>query len=557
MPPFYIDIETDNTNGAGLDVFSTKIVTVQVLLPSGEIRIIKDPKNLDNIKPLLENNLAVVHNLKFDSKFLKYQFGVTLYNVYDTYLAEIVLSGGLYAGQYGVTGLSDLVFRYCGHKMSKQEQKGFRYGIPLTQEQEQYAADDLKYLPGIYKQQRSKIKLLELENIINIEMKALPAIVWLELSGIFVDLEKLNKLKKEIYIKKHEAEQSLYEMLRTSKINLNSTQQLTLELNQIGIPVENTTSEELAKFDHPIIQKLMEYKEAEKLLNTFVGKLSNYINKRSGSVHADFFQIGAKSGRLSCTKPNLQQQPSRTLPEWRSIFKASAGNKIITADYSQIELRILAQVSQDDEYIHSYKENRDLHKLTASKIFKKPIDEVNMKDRSIAKTVNFGIVYGMGALGLQKKLKAAGTEITLNEAKKMIDEYFKAYPGVAKYLKDISILGLKNLELRSLSGRLIKFESPKTKLQRSSIKRESKNLPIQSLCADMIKIAMANIFLRLEPKDVKFINTVHDELVFECTEAQADEVKDIVKEEMEKAGELFLKDVPCISEVKVSDTWEK
>ena len=245
------------------------------------------------------------------------------------------------------------------------------------------------------------------------------------------------------------------------------------------------------------------------------------------------------------------------MPEWRSIFKAAAGNKIITADYSQIELRILAQVSQDDEYIRTYKENRDLHKLTASKIFKKPIDEVNMKDRSIAKTVNFGIVYGMGALGLQKKLQSAGIEITLNETKEIIDGYFKAYPGVAKYLKDISILGLKNLELRSLSGRLIKFESPKTKQQRSSIKRETKNLTIQSLCSDMIKIAMANIFLRLEPKGVKFINTVHDELVFECTEAQASEVKDIVKKEMEQAGSLFLKDVPCIAEVKVSNTWEK
>ena len=557
MPQFYLDIETDNTNGVGLDVFSAKIVTVQVLLPSGEIRIIKDPKNLDNIKQLLENNLAVGHNLKFDSKFLKHQFGVTLYNVYDTYLAEIVLSGGLYAGQYEVTGLSDLVLRYFGQKMSKEEQQGFRYGVPLTQKQEQYAADDLKYLPGIYKRQRAMIKLLELENIINIEMKALPTIVWLELSGIFVDLEKLNKLKKEIYTQKYEAEQSLYEMLRTSKINLNSPQQVTLELNQLGIPIENTTSEELAKFEHPIIQKLMEYKEAEKLLNTFVEKLPNYINKKTGRVHADFFQIGAKSGRLSCTKPNLQQQPSRTLPEWRSIFKAAVGNKIITTDYSQIELRILAQVSQDDEYIRAYKENRDLHKLTASKIFKKPIDEVDMKDRNIAKTVNFGIVYGMGAPGLQKKLKAAGIEITVNEAKKMIDGYFKAYPGVAKYLKDISIQGLKNLELRSLSGRLIKFESPRTKQQRSSIKRESKNLPIQSLCADMIKIAMANIFLRLEPKGVKFINTVHDELVFECTEAQADEVKNTVKEEMEKAGALFLKDVPCIAEVKVSDTWEK
>ena len=553
----YLDIETDNTNGSGLDVFSSKIVTVQILLQTGEKRIYKDPPNLDKIKPLLETNLVIGHNLKFDSKFLKHHFGVTLYNVYDIYLAEIVLSGGLYVGKQGVLKLSDLVFRYCGQRLSKEEQQGFRYGVPLTDEQKQYAINDLKYLPEIFKQQQDRIKLLGLEDIIDIEMKALPAIVWLELSGIFVDKNRLNELQKQIDIKKHEAKQSLYEMLGTSKINLNSTQQLIIELNRLGIPVENTQSTELVKFDHPIIKKLIEYKEAEKLLNTFVWKLPNYINKKTDRIHADFFQIGAKSGRLSCTKPNLQQQPSKTLPEWRTIFKAAAGNKIIIADYSQIELRILAQVSQDNEYIRAYKENTDLHKLTASKIFKKPIDEVNIKDRNVAKTVNFGIVYGMGALGLQEKLKAAGIEVTENEAKEIIKGYFEAYPGVAKYLRDISAQGLKNLEVRSISGRLMKFESPKNKRERSSIKRESKNLPIQSLCADMIKIAMNNIFLELEPKGVKFINTVHDELVFECTEAQAEEVKDIVKEEMEKAGALFLTDIPCIAEVKISDTWEK
>ena len=450
-----------------------------------------------------------------------------------------------------------MVFRYCGQRLSKEEQQGFRYGVPLTDEQKQYAINDLKYLPEIFKQQQDKIKFLGLENIIDIEMKALPAIIWLELSGIFVDKNRFNELQREIDFKRHEAKQSLYEMFRTSKIKFNSTQQLIIELNRLGIPVENTQSTELAKFDYPIIKKLIEYKEAEKLLNTFVWQLPNYINKKTDRIHADFFQIGAKSGCLSCTKPNLQQQPSKTLPEWRTIFKAAAGNKIIIADYSQIELRILAQVSQDDEYIRAYKENADPHKLTASKIFKKPIDEVNIKDRNVAKTVNFGIVYGMGALGLQEKLKAAGIEVTENEAKEIIKGHFEAYPGVARYLRDISAQGLKNIEIRSISGRLMKFESPKNKMERSSIKRESKNLPTQSLCADMIKIAMNNIFLELEPKGVKFINTVHDELVFECTEAQAEEVKDIVKEEMEKAGALFLTDLPCMAEVKINDTWEK
>lgn len=558
MSLLYLDIETDNTNGAGLDVFSSKVVTIQILLPSGKIIILKDPKSLDNVKPLLENNLIIGHNLKFDSKFLKYHFGVTLYNVYDTYLAEIILSGGLYAGKQGVTGLSDLVFKYCGQQMSKQEQRGFRYGVPLTPEQKQYAANDLKYLPEIFKKQQAKIKLLGLENVINIEMKALPAIVWLELSGINVDRERLNELQKEIDTRRREAEQSLYKMFGTSKINLNSTQQLTKELNRLGIPVKNTKSEELAKFNHPIIKTLTEYKEAEKLLNTFVGKLPTFVNKKTGRIHADFFQLGAKSGRLSCTKPNLQQQPSNTFPEWRTIFKAPPGNKIITADYSQIELRILAQVSQDKEYIQAYnKKEADLHTLTASKIFKVPLEEVTKQQRSIAKTVNFGIAYGMWTSGLQKNLQSAGIEITENEAKGIIKGFYKAYPGVAKYLRDISTEGLKNLEVRNKAGRLIKFEKPEDEKAQERIKRESKNRPIQSLCADMIKIAMGNIFLKLEPKGVKFINTVHDELVFECAEDQVEEVREIVKTEMEKAGELFLTDLPCIAEIKVSDTWEK
>src|SRR5450759_3350869 len=264
MPLLYLDIETDNTNGSGLDVFNSKIVTIQILLPSGKTIIFKDPKSLDNVKSVLENSLVIGHNLKFDAKFLKYHFGVTLYNVYDTYLAEIVISGGLYAGKHRITRLSDLVGRYCRQKMNKEEQQGFRYGVPLTQEQKQYAANDLKYLPEIFQQQQAKIKLLGLENVINTEMLALPAIVWLELSGIYVDRERLNELQNEIDNRRRKAKQSLYEMLRTSKINLNSAQQLTKELNRLGIPVENTKSEELAKFDNHIIKILTEYKENEK-----------------------------------------------------------------------------------------------------------------------------------------------------------------------------------------------------------------------------------------------------------------------------------------------------
>jgi DNA polymerase I-like protein with 3'-5' exonuclease and polymerase domains len=163
----------------------------------------------------------------------------------------------------------------------------------------------------------------------------------------------------------------------------------------------------------------------------------------------------------------------------------------------------------------------------------------------------------MWTFGLQKKLQSAGIEITEVEAQGIIKGFYDAYPGVAKYLRGISIHGLKYLEVRNSAGRLIKFETPESEKEKGGIKRESKNLPIQSLCADMVKIAMSNLFLRLEPKGVKFINTVHDELVFECSEAQAKYVKETVKSEMEKAGSIFLTDLPCVVEISINDVWEK
>jgi DNA polymerase-1 len=550
MPSLFLDIETD-----GLDVFDNNVVTIQMLLPSGKVVILKDPKNLDNIKPILEKSVVVGHNIKFDAKFLKHKFGVTLYNVYDTMIAELALSGGLYVGQKDVVGLKDLVARYCGTVMDKTEQVGFIYGVPLTQAQKEYAAKDLLYLPEIYKQQQAKIKSIGLEDVINTEMRALPAIVWLELSGIYVDQSKLNTLRVEVEAKKQQAKTESYKIFGT--INLNSTQQLKKAFNKIGIPVESTNADELAKYDHFAVRTLKDYRDAEKLLNTFIDKIPAYINPKTGRVHANFYQIGAKSGRMSCNQPNLQQQPSKTLPEFRAIYRAEQGNKIVTADYSQVELRILGQESQDQEFLKAYQNNEDLHKLTASKIFKVPLELVNKKQRDIAKTVNFGIAYGMWTHGLQKRLRVTGIEITEKEAEEIITGFYKAYPSVTKYLRNISESGLKHREVRNLSGRLMKFKEPESQKDISSIKRESKNLPIQSLCADMLKIAMGNIFLKLEPMGVKFINTVHDELVFECKESQAEEVKAIVKEEREKAGSLFLTDLPCIAEVTISDVWEK
>ena len=452
MAFLYLDIET-----TGLDPFTCELVTLQLMNEANKVIIIKDPENLDAIKTRLEESVVVGHNIKFDSKFLKYHYGITLKNVYDTYIAEIAASGGLLAGRRGAS-LKDLVKKYCEIELDKTEQCGFKRGVDLTPEQLLYAKKDVEYLPKIMKEQVDKIKLMGLEKVVETEMRALPAVVWLELSGINIDTAKVFEIKVKLEEQRDRAAKLLEREFKPYEVNLNSSKQLKEALNRVGIPVKSTGVEEISKFNGRIINALKDYKEASKLLNTFVDKMPGYVNKVTGRVHSNFNQYGAKSGRFTSSSPNLQQQPSK-FGEWRSIHTAPQGTKIITADYSQIELRILGQVAQEPEYISAYSAGEDLHKLTASKVFKVPLEEVQKKQRSIAKTVNFGIAYGMWSQGLQKKLQSAGIETTVEEAEQIIRGYHKSYPAVSKYLFDISEEGVRNLLIRNKAGRVLKLSA--------------------------------------------------------------------------------------------------
>jgi DNA polymerase I-like protein with 3'-5' exonuclease and polymerase domains len=305
------------------------------------------------------------------------------------------------------------------------------------------------------KQQQKKAEILKLTSVINTEMKALPAVVWLELSGMYIDTTKANEIRKKLEIQRAEAQQKLYETFCSSKVNLNSSMQLKKALASVGIHVSSTDEKELSKHNEPVIEILKTYKEAEKLLNTFVYKIPEYISPVTKRIHSNFNQYGAKSGRFTSSNPNLQQQPSK-FSEWRSIYIAEPGNSIVTADYSQIELRIIGQVSQEPEYINAYRAGMDLHSLTASKVFKvpiekykKPMPDEQKKQRSIAKTVNFGIAYGMWTQGLMGNLQKAGIETTESEAEEVINGFYKAYPQVSKYLREVSEKGLKELQIRN------------------------------------------------------------------------------------------------------------
>lgn len=563
MNTVYLDIETE-----GLNPFSDPVVTVQILT-AGQVHIFQG-QNIPKLKPLLESSYVIGHNLKFEQKFLKQQYGINLNHLYDTWIAEIVISGGLMAGKKG-TSLKDLCKKYLNMTMSKEEQTTFRINKALTKDQIRYAALDVQVLPGIYEQQQIQINELQLQEVIKTEMEAVTGIAWLELSGINVDNTQLQEIKVTTIQQRDKAYQEIIDIFMQEgikinqqrtltggvqyDINLNSPEQLKNCLNQIGIKCNSTSAEALRHSNHPVINAILEYKKCEKHLSTFIEKIPSFRDATTGRIHPSFNQIGAYSGRFTCRNPNMQQQPHT--PEWRSIYTAAAGNRIITADYSQIELRILAEVSQDEHMINAYNQGQDLHTLTASKVFNVPLEQVQKEQRSIAKSVNFGTVYGIGAQGLKRNLKAVGIEVSKDEARSFINSFYAGYPGVADYLQNIQRQGLRNLSLKNKAGRWFKFNQPVDDQEEGTIRRRSQNLPIQSLCADMVKIAISSLYHELEPKQVKFINCVHDEVVMECSLELAPEVADTIKTEMEAAGRKFITSIPVIAEVTTATCWQK
>jgi DNA polymerase I len=382
---------------------------------------------------------------------------------------------------------------------------------------------------------------------------------------------------------------------------LNSPKQVKETLNKLGIPVENASKKHLITFSkYPIVNYIMEFKSMEKLFSAFVNKLPNQIHPTTGRIHADFRQFGARSGRMSCTKPNLQQQPSKDIElknedgeitkklVWRDVYTARPGYKIVTADYDQMELRILTQASLEPKFIKAFAEGQDLYALTAELINKEKIDKntpEGSKKRKAAKKVNFGIPYGVSKYGLYNQLQSELIPCTLEETAEMLKAHREAYPVLHKYLDKKQYEARNTMKVRNLAGRLVCYTDPKITVTKEAERRKAlrgksikknmkplmpleqfrkrlyqqignngKNNPIQSLGVDILKIALRGIYDKLNEgacnhsintKQIYLVNLVHDEVVLEVPEKKAEHVAKIVKSEMEKAGEKFLKVVKC------------
>lgn len=565
-----LGIDTETT---GLDPHTSELLLLQ-LSTLDKVYVIDCKRVVPlALKSILENPQVrkVAQNAKFEYEMLKQQTGITLSGLFDTMLAERLVTAGISRE----ISLKAIAHKYIGATLDKSVRESFYKTAALgdaylAPEQLHYAARDAFIMIPIWKLQVPALKRTRLEQVALLEFQCIAAVGDMELAGVKIDETRWRKIIGDVAVQRDKAQGELCEILApatmqatmfgVSAINLNSNIQLIDAFSKLGVELPDTMESTLVKYGHPAVAKLLEYRGYEKTLSAFGENVLSLINPKTGRVHPDFNQYGADTGRFSCTKPNVQQIPATS--DFRKCFVASEGYKLVTCDYSQAELRILAELSGDEGFVTAFRSGGDLHALTASQMFGVPLEEVQKPQRSAAKAINFGLAYGMGPGGLAPRLG-----VTLDEAKELIARYFKAYPGVQKWLdkaaKDsvrlgysVTTLGRKrfyNMPDESLKG----LNEDEYRKQISAIERQGKNSPIQGSNADMTKLALINLRTALKDWDARTVNTVHDEIVVEVRTDQAEEVMHIVEHAMVSAGEAILKSVPVVADATSADYWSK
>ena len=377
-----------------------------------------------------------------------------------------------------------------------------------------------------------------------------------------VDKEGLTRFGESLKEKLEEIRKQIYELCG-EEFNINSTQQLgNILFEKLKLPVYKKTKSgystdveilEKLKDEHPVIEKILEYRSLMKLNSTYVEGLIPYINEKTGRIHSYFHQTITATGRISSTEPNLQNIPTRMElgKQLRKVFKPEDGFIFIDADYSQIELRVLAHVSKDEHMVEAFKNDEDIHKQVASKVLGIPIDEVTKEQRSSAKAVNFGIVYGISDFGLAQQLG-----ISKKQAKQYIDQYLEKYSGIKSFMDNIIEEAKEKGYVETLfhRRRYITELSSNNYMVRQFGARAAMNTPIQGTAADIMKTAMINVYNKLKEQklDAKLILQIHDELIIECKEEEKEIAKKILQDCMENVTKL---EIPLKVEVSEAKDW--
>jgi len=565
-----------DTETTGLDPINAEIVGLSIAYKPQEAYYIPCPAHqkeataiLEEFKPLFENEKIekIAQNIKYDLLILK-RYGIDIKGkMYDTMLAHYVAEPEM---RHNMDAMAEMYLNYTPMSIEeligkKGKDQGNMRDVAFEKIKE-YAAEDADITLQLKIALDPLVKERKVEKVLNdIEIPLVPVLASMEYEGVAINSKFLNEYSIELEKQSKQIEGEIYKEAG-QEFNIASPKQLGVVLFEnmkITDKAKKTktgqyaTNEEvLAKLanEHDIVKKILDYRELNKLKSTYVDALPKLVNPKTGRIHTDFNQAVAATGRLSSMNPNLQNIPIRT-ERGREIRKAFIPrNKdyvLLSADYSQIELRIIAAISEDVGMIDAFTQGQDIHATTASKVYGVDLKEVTPDMRRNAKTVNFGIIYGISAFGLSERIGVSRTE-----AKELIENYFDKYPNIKKYMDNTIELAKKNGYVETIMGRrrYLRDINSANAVVRGYSERNAINTRIQGSAADMIKLAMINIHKEFEKRNLKTKMTlqVHDELVFDAHKDEVETIKPIIEEKMRTAMELK---VPMVVEMGTGKNW--
>ncbi len=565
-----------DTETTSLDPLKAELVGIAFSWEVGKGFYMPFPENKDEaqalieeLRPFFENESIekIGQNLKYDIKVLaKYNVKVKG-RLFDTMLAHYLINPDM---RHNMDVLAETYLNYTPIPITEvigkkgKNQLSMR-DVPLDKQTE-YAVEDADITLQLKEHFEKELGEANTKKLFDeIEVPLLRVLADMELEGINLDKAFLNSLSEDLNADIAKLEKEIYEAAG-EEFNIASPKQLGVilfeKLKLVDKPKKTktgqySTAEDVLSYlakDHEIIQNILDFRGLSKLKSTYVDALPEQVNETTQRVHTDYMQTVAATGRLSSNNPNLQNIPIRT-ERGRQVRKAfvprSDEYTLLAADYSQIELRIIAALSEEETMISAFKNGEDIHASTASKVFNVPIAEVTREQRSNAKTVNFGIIYGVSAFGLSNQ-----TNLTRSESKELIDTYYATYPKLRNYIQDQVDFARDNGYVETVLGRrrYLKDINSRNAVVRGAAERNAVNAPIQGSAADIIKIAMINIHKKLSDGDykTKMLLQVHDELVFDVYKPELEEMKKLIKSEMENAYKLS---VPLDVDLDIGDNW--
>lgn len=566
-----------DTETTGIDALNAQLVGMSFSFEKGKAFYVPFPENqedaqvlADKFKPFFESESIekIGQNIKYDLKILSH-YGVQIKGkLFDTMIAHYLINPDM---RHNMDVLSETYLKYSPKSIEDligkkgKNQKSMR-DVSL-EEIKEYAAEDADITYQLKQNFSPILDKAETKKLFEeIEIPLIPVLAAMELEGINLDVPFLKSMSAEMALESNALEQKIYETAG-EKFNLASPKQLgdvLFDKMKIGGAKQKktktgqyATGEEILSYlanDNPIVKDILEWRQMVKLQSTYIDVLPNQVDKKTGRVHTDYMQTVAATGRLSSNNPNLQNIPVRT-ERGRLIRKAfiprNENYTLISADYSQIELRIIAALSGEENMIAAFQNNQDIHKSTAAKVFNVALEDVTKEQRSNAKTVNFGIIYGVSAFGLSNQ-----TSLSRKESAELIDAYYATYPKLKSYMSNQVDFARENGYVQTVLGRrrYLKDINSANMMVKSGAERNAVNAPIQGSAADIIKIAMINIHKKLTQENwqSKMLLQVHDELVFDVHNSELEKIQPMIKYEMENAFKI---DVPLDVEIGIGKNW--